>query len=241
MSALVLSALVAGLVGSVHCAAMCSAFAAASAVRPEPGSLAIVHPLAVLRRRIAWVHAGRLGSYAALGAVVGALGQPALATDGLAAQRVVGTVANLMLLALAVSIGTGRPLATVLERAGLVIHRGLVPRVRSRVARPTLAGRIAFGMLWGLTPCGLVYAVLPVAMFAGSAVDAAGVMLAFGLGTLPSLLVIGAMSGRLSRGIAGPRARYLGATFIGALAFAGLHRALVSAQPLAGGAFCLTG
>jgi len=43
-------------------------------------------------------------------------------------------------------------------------------------------------LCWGLLPCGLVYSVLLTASAAGSAVSGALVMLAFGLGTLPSML-----------------------------------------------------
>jgi sulfite exporter TauE/SafE len=241
VSALVLSALVAGLAGSLHCAAMCSAFAGGATLAARAGGAQVVHPLGSLRRRIALVHAGRLASYALLGGLAGLAGQPALAVEGLAAQRLVGTLANLMLLALAVSVITGRPLGALLERAGFAGYRALAPRLRSLVGRPTPGGRMAFGALWGLTPCALVYAVLPVAMFAGSAPGGAGVMLAFGLGTLPSLALIGALAGRLAQALAQPRVRLGAGALIATLALAGLYRALLSAQPLAGGAFCFAG
>ena len=46
-------------------------------------------------------------------------------------------------------------------------------------------------MLWGFLPCGMVYSVLTTALLTGSAVRGAGLMLAFGLGTLPNLLLAG--------------------------------------------------
>ncbi|WP_373020038.1 sulfite exporter TauE/SafE family protein, partial [Thiomicrorhabdus sp.] len=48
-----------------------------------------------------------------------------------------------------------------------------------------------YGMVWGWLPCGLVYSMLIMALSAGSALDGALVMLAFGLGTLPNLLLMG--------------------------------------------------
>ena len=53
------------------------------------------------------------------------------------------------------------------------------------------------GMVWGFTPCALVYSVLPVALLAGSAQAGALVMLAFGVGTMPNLLAAGWLIVRL--------------------------------------------
>jgi hypothetical protein len=55
------------------------------------------------------------------------------------------------------------------------------------------------GLLWGLLPCGLVYSVLVTALVAGSPANGALVMLAFGAGTLPSLLAVGALLPALQR------------------------------------------
>jgi sulfite exporter TauE/SafE len=47
------------------------------------------------------------------------------------------------------------------------------------------------GVLWGWLPCGLVYSVLVSALAAGSPGRGALLLLAFGLGTLPNLLLMG--------------------------------------------------
>ncbi len=52
-------------------------------------------------------------------------------------------------------------------------------------------------MLWGFLPCGLVYSVLATALVTGSASRGAMLMLAFGLGTLPNLLLAGMLLKRL--------------------------------------------
>ena len=57
------------------------------------------------------------------------------------------------------------------------------------------------GMLWGLTPCALVYSVLPLALLAGGALQGALVMLAFGIATLPNLVVAGYALNELSDAI----------------------------------------
>ena len=53
---------------------------------------------------------------------------------------------------------------------------------------PGGSGRLLLGLCWGLLPCGLVYSVLLTASATGSPALGASVMLAFGVGTLPSML-----------------------------------------------------
>jgi sulfite exporter TauE/SafE len=47
------------------------------------------------------------------------------------------------------------------------------------------------GLLWGWLPCGLVYTVVAWSLTMGSALDGALLMLGFGIGTLPALLIAG--------------------------------------------------
>ena len=53
------------------------------------------------------------------------------------------------------------------------------------------------GVLWGWLPCGLVYSVLVSALASGGAGRGGLLMLAFGLGTLPNLLLMGWGAARL--------------------------------------------
>ncbi|MBV5345733.1 MAG: sulfite exporter TauE/SafE family protein, partial [Rhodoferax sp.] len=53
------------------------------------------------------------------------------------------------------------------------------------------------GLLWGWLPCGLVYSALIMALSSGSAAKGASIMLAFGIGTLPNLLLAGLLAVRL--------------------------------------------
>ena len=59
-----------------------------------------------------------------------------------------------------------------------------------------------YGMVWGWLPCGLVYSMVIMAISAGGALQGAAVMIAFGLGTMPNLLLMGSFAfffTRLSR------------------------------------------
>ena len=62
-------------------------------------------------------------------------------------------------------------------------------------------------MLWGWLPCGLVYTVLLAAVVSGGALQGAAVMLAFGLGTLPSMLLASAGAARLGTAMRRPALR----------------------------------
>ena len=96
------------------------------------------------------------------------------------------------------------------------------------------------GMLWGLVPCALVYSVLPLAFLSGDVWTGAVLMLAFGLGTLPNLLLISRFSAALTQFGHYAWVRYVSAVlFFGAGVF-GLYRAWFLPEALLKGGFCFT-
>ncbi|MDH4180716.1 MAG: sulfite exporter TauE/SafE family protein [Betaproteobacteria bacterium] len=233
-----IAAFLAGLLGGLHCMAMCGGYVGALAAAPVNGPKPILHGRALLVRH-AVPNLARLSSYVALGALFGAAGGSALGAQWPAVQRGLYVVANLLLFALAVAVASGRSPFAVLERAGLALYRRILPAAGRLGRGRGLAPRVALGFLWGLTPCGLVYSVLPVAMLAGSAADGAWIMLAFGVGTLPNLLAAGYVAGRSSGWLQAPGWRLAAAAVIAAFALAGLYRALLVPEALAHGPFCI--
>lgn len=233
-----IAAFLAGLVGGLHCLAMCGGYVAALAAGRERAPEVILPARALLIRQIA-AHAGRLGSYVALGALVGAAGGAALGAAWVPLQRALYVAANALLLILAVGVARGVSPFAWFERAGLKLYTALLPAARPLAGRTSAASRFGLGVLWGFTPCGLVYGVLPVAMLSGSAADGALVMLLFGLGTLPNLLAAGVLIGRGQRILARPAVRYAAGAVIAAFALFGLYRALFVPEALAHGPFCI--
>ena len=72
------------------------------------------------------------------------------------------------------------------------------------------------GLLWGWLPCGLVYAVVAWALTSGSALEGALLMLGFGTGTLPAMLIAGNSLHYFSGWVRSPRVRALaGMSIIG--------------------------
>jgi hypothetical protein len=201
-----------GLAGSVHCAGMCGGIVGAlSLPRPHPPAPAMREPAFPLPVRsstaragasLTWVgayNAGRIASYMTAGGLAGGLAGSAASLASLPAlQAGFYWAANLMLAALGLFLmDAWRGLARV-EQAGQALWRHLAPLLRRVNGARANGGRMfALGALWGWLPCGMVYSVLVTAMLSGSALGGAGVMLAFGLGTLPMLAALGLAGGRL--------------------------------------------
>lgn len=168
-----------GLMGGVHCAAMCGGIATGfSAMGPRASWKFAVEP-----------NLGRVLGYVLAGAAVGLLGRGFVEVariDGLAValRAAVGVVlvfAGLRMLDRNGRLGfLGKPGATLW---GVLrpLQRGLLPADNS-------GKRIALGMLWGWMPCGLSTTLLAAAWLQGDAVNGALTMAAFGLGTLPVML-----------------------------------------------------
>ncbi len=234
-----LGAFLGGLLGGLHCFAMCGGWIAAVA-RPHGAAqeVALV-PARALRIGQVVSHAGRLSTYMLLGAAFGAAGGAAFAAAIAPVQRGLYVVANTALLLLAVSLVARGMQFAGLERAGLAVFRRFLPMVARLAPREGTASRYLLGMVWGFTPCALVYGVLPVALLSGSAMNGALVMLAFGVGTLPNLLAAGWTLSRAQRWFADRRLRYAAAALIAGFALVGLYRAAFVPEALGQGPFCI--
>lgn len=188
MSALASAAFAAGLLGGVHCVGMCGGIV---------GTLALEARGPMLGRQLAY-NAGRIASYVAAGVVAGFLGGLVHAGGAwLGAQMALFLVANIVMILLGLYVaGWGRMVLRV-EAAGRPLWRRIEPVARGLLPIDSTAKALGAGATWGWIPCGLVYSMLVLAAAGGGALQGAGVMLAFGLGTLPNLLAAGLAAQRL--------------------------------------------
>ncbi len=191
MLPLLLVAAALGLAGSAHCVAMCGGILGALSAGVEP----------TLRKRppvhVAYVlayNAGRVLSYAALG------GAMALASSRLT-HTVAGAQAALRVLAGALTLGLGLYLAGLLpafasiERLAAPLWRRVAPLAQRLLPVRTIGHALLLGAVWGWVPCGMVYTALALATAAADPVLGAATMAAFGLGTLPAMLLTGTLAG----------------------------------------------
>ena len=190
------AALLTGLMGGVHCAAMCGGIATGfSAMGPRASWKYAVEP-----------NLGRVLGYVAAGAIAGGIGHGIVdlaQLDRLAwtLRAAVGLV--LVVVALRLLDRHGRLSFLAVPGASGAWQR-LRPLQRRLLPANTSAKRIGLGMLWGWMPCGLSTTMLAAAWLQADARNGALTMAAFGLGTLPlmvSLTWSGARLGqRLQRG-----------------------------------------
>jgi hypothetical protein len=181
----------AGLLGGGHCVGMCGGIVGALAMqRGEAQPAWFLH---------LGYNAGRIASYVAAGAIVGTLGSLGPVAGTAPLRDALYVAANLMLVAMGLYLIGMTPLLAPIERAGQHIWKRIQPLSARFLPARSVAQAFPLGLLWGWLPCGLVYSALVAAMATGSTLRGAAAMLAFGLGTLPNLLLAGYAFARFRR------------------------------------------
>jgi len=184
------SAFLVGLLGGGHCIGMCGGIVGAVSMS-LPGQR---QPLGYLLG----YNLGRIASYTVGGLVAGLIGASGFFLDHvLPVERLLYALASLMLIVLGLYLAGIWQGVLVLERAGSGLWRQLQPLSKKLLPLRSIPQAFALGLLWGWLPCGLVYSVLVAALATGSALQGGLLMLAFGLGTLPTLLAMGMTAVRL--------------------------------------------
>jgi sulfite exporter TauE/SafE len=232
LQTMALTALTAGLLGGVHCAAMCGGIVSmTSAPGPDGKSRRGIFPLAY--------NTGRIASYIVAGALAGAAGQAGMALrGGVMAQHLMMFLMGATLLVVALNVAGVRPVTRGIEAAGSLLWRRLQPLSRRFLPVTSPWQALGLGAIWGWLPCGMVYAVLLMALASGNAGEGALILAAFGLGTLPNLLVIGAALGRTRRWMQVTWVRYLASGIIAAIGIYGMLHVLQPAAQQPDSLFC---
>lgn len=190
-----LSALLVGFFGGVHCVGMCGGIVSALTFGLPERLRA--RPAATWPFHLAY-NLGRISSYTLAGALVGGLGAGVMQFAELrAAQQILQVIAAVFMAALGLYLGGWWFGLQTVERAGGVVWRRIEPFGRRLLPVTSPMQAYALGWVWGWLPCGLVYSILIWSLSAGSALYGAQLMLAFGLGTLPNLLLMGALAAPL--------------------------------------------
>ena len=186
----------AGLAGSWHCVGMCGGFACGLGSDARGGTATLVRHLTY--------NLGRVTTYCFIGGLVGFLaaglcasGADAPPTSG--AQRILAITSGLLMVFIGLQfLGWLRRFhgPPRLGFSGQFLARAL----RDLLRAPGPAAPLAFGVFNGFLPCPLVYAFAAQAAGSGGPLPGLLVMLVFGLGTFPTMLLMGGLGEWLRRG-----------------------------------------
>jgi hypothetical protein len=176
-------------VGFGHCIGMCGPIVASFSLNLKGRSVLVPHLL---------YNGGRITTYGLLGGVMGATGSFTLVTARIASlQKIVLVFAGIIIIVMGLAMAGWLPLGSIF--GDYYNPDGLLSRGFRRLSgTKSTATYYPLGMLLGLLPCGPVYTALIAAARAGMEAQSAlkgsligfGLMLSFGLGTVPALFLV---------------------------------------------------
>ncbi len=195
-----------GLITSIHCVVMCGGISLSQCMAVA-GREKAAGEKDSLRPSLLY-NLGRVISYTAIGALVGAAGS-VISFSG-AMKGAVEVAAGVFMVIMGLNMTGLFPwLAGLVPRMPRSITRNLNQRKRN-------AGPIYVGLLNGLMPCGPLQAMQLYALSTGSPMEGALSMMVFSLGTVPLMFALGALSSMMSRKFTA-RAMAAGAVLVVAL------------------------
>ena len=220
-----IAAFLVGLLGGVHCIGMCGGIVGALCLGlgSKGGNALDIKQEKTAQQNFKKVfpfllsyNAGRISSYTLAGILMGGIGWLGSHLFTLySIQQTLEIIAAIFMLALGLYIaGWWKGLANIERWGGKVIWKRLEPLGRRFM--PVTSYRQAFllGVVWGWLPCGLVYSVIIWTISTQSPFKGGLLMLSFGLGTLPNLLLMGVFASTLNQFIQQPWVRQVAGVMI---------------------------
>jgi sulfite exporter TauE/SafE len=192
------TAFVTGLLGSAHCFGMCGGISGLFAMNVNVASLKTQFPNAIA------YNAGRVLSYAILGAAVALLGKTLVSgIPNIAAP--VRFASGVLIILVGLQLAFSWRILAPLESAGAKVWNRIAPAAKGLVPVQSVGQAIGLGLIWGWLPCGLVYSVLLLAATTAEPTAGGLVMVAFGLGTMPAMIATGISASKLAQFMNGKR------------------------------------
>jgi len=186
--ATLLAAFVFGLMGSAHCLGMCGGIMSTLSLAGH-GNHSNIGPLLSY-------NTGRIFSYTVAGLIVASAGS-LLSDKLLAIADIMRVVASFILILMAFYIANWWKGLVYIENAGRYLWRYLQPFASRLMPVRNSSQALMLGIIWGWLPCGLVYSVLIWALSVAHPLQGAAIMLFFGLGTLPAMLLTGVLASQV--------------------------------------------
>lgn len=193
---ILLAAFIAGLFGSVHCIGMCGGFVAIINQTPKNSE-----PRSFWQTLPSWLitNSGRIISYTIAGAIAGTIGSTATVLfDPRYVQNIGLILSGGFMVVLGLYLAGWWQGLIFIEKVGSGVWKHIQPLFSKLLTKRGWGKAWLTGLIWGWLPCGLVYSMLIWSMTIATPLGGASIMLAFGLGTLPMLIGMGALSAQLN-------------------------------------------
>ena len=181
MITLLSAAFLLGFLGSMHCVGMCGG---------------LVSTLAMSQKKVWWTglmsyQLGRILTYTFLGLFAGMLGMAITQVTWFAdMQRGLTILAGVLMIVFGLNLVGWLPDPFVKFMSKFSRLIGLTGWVHAATNSRMPMSWFMVGLFNGLLPCGLVYAGLALSLTSGSIGLSAGMMFAFGLGTVPAMMFV---------------------------------------------------
>lgn len=189
-----LAAFVTGLLGATHCIGMCGGIVSSLSLGVKDLAQ---NPTRLLAFLLSY-NLGRILSYILIGAIAGLLGQQ-LSYGHIGGVSIAQLIAGLFMIFLGLYLANWWRGLVQVEKLGAYLWRWIEPLGRRFLPVSNPIQAFALGMVWGWLPCGLVYTMVVWSLSSGSLQTGAWLMLGFGLGTLPMLLLMGTAMTQLNQ------------------------------------------
>jgi len=182
-----------GLMGSAHCVGMCGGMAGAlslplSTANISSGKKTFIQFCFAL---------GRIFGYGLAGYLAGSFSWVLLNITGSGFVVILRVLTGFFMIFLGLLLSGWWNGLLKIEKLGAKLWQGISPLITKLTPADTIPKALTVGFLWGWLPCGMVYSMLILSMSSGSGIQGAGIMLMFGLGTIPAVLGMGLLANNM--------------------------------------------
>jgi sulfite exporter TauE/SafE len=191
-----LNAFLVGLFSTLHCIGMCGGII---------GAITFSLPQEIRESRwrltpyISAYNLGRVTSYTLAGVIAGTLGQIFSDSFQQYGHLILQSLATLLMIAIGLYLAGWFPRFATVEQLGKPIWKKLEPISKKLLPVKSPYHAFLFGMVWGWLPCGLVYSALLWSTSGETPLNGALFMFLFGVGTLPTVMTAGILTGWFMR------------------------------------------
>ncbi|MFD0711375.1 sulfite exporter TauE/SafE family protein [Paenibacillus sp. GCM10027626] len=175
-----------GLLSAPHCMGMCGGIVSAVSLQTQATPL----------KAVLLYNAGRIVSYTALGAAMGAVGSFVDLAGRLAGVQGIASIIGGLFILLWLWRKFQLPF---MRKWTSFLHNRILKEKQEQRAGGEALHIIATGFAFGFLPCGLTYAMQMKAASSGSLAAGAIVMALFGLSTFPALAIVGLLAGKIGK------------------------------------------